>query len=79
MGTQLRVLSKSYCIQWIPRWQGLDGFKSILVPWKNVASALEGLTHLFLRVQEIVVWIYDTFDNNLRIKYELTKYLKESR
>ena len=27
---------------------------------------------------EIVVWIYDTFDNNFVIKNDLTTYLKES-
>ena len=27
---------------------------------------------------EIVVWIYDTFVNNLGTKYNFTKYLKES-
>ena len=32
-----------------------------------------------LRVHsEIVVWIYDTFDNNFEIKNDFTKYLKES-
>ena len=29
-------------IQWIPTWQGLDGFLCILVLWMKVASALEG-------------------------------------
>ena len=33
------------------------------------------LTHKCLR--EIVVWIYDTFDNNLEIKDDFEKYLKE--
>ena len=28
--------------------------------------------------REIVVWIYNTFDNNLEIKHDLTKYLKKS-
>ena len=27
---------------------------------------------------EIVVWIYDTFDNNLGIENDFTKYLKRS-
>ena len=27
---------------------------------------------------EIVVWIFDTYDNNLEIKNNFTKYLKES-
>ena len=33
-------------IQWIPIWQGLDGFQKccVIVLWTKVASALEGLT-----------------------------------
>ena len=27
---------------------------------------------------EIVVWIYNTYDNNLRIENDFTKYLKKS-
>ena len=36
----------SRAIQWIPTWQGLDGFKGfcVLVLWTKVAAALEGLT-----------------------------------
>ena len=42
--------------------------------WAKVASVLEGL-----RVGlEIVVWILDLFYNNLEIKNDFTKYLKES-
>ena len=37
------------------------------------------LTHEYLRgPPEVVVWIYDTFDNNLEIENGFTKYLKES-
>ena len=39
------------------------------------------LTHYrtHLRVLRIVVWIYDTYDNNSGIKNTFTKYLKGSR
>ena len=41
-------------------------------------ALLTVLTHWCFRVPlEIVVWIYDTFNNNLGIKIELTKYFKE--
>ena len=37
------------------------------------------LTHWYLRIPpEIVVWIYDTFENNFEIDKGFTKYLKES-
>ena len=37
------------------------------------------LTHPCLHVPlEIVVWIYDTFDNNFGIDNDFTKYLNES-
>ena len=46
----------------------------ILVFWMKEASALEGL-----RVPpEIVVGIYDTFDDNFGTENGFTKYLKES-
>ena len=37
------------------------------------------LTCQYLNVSlEIVVWIYNTFDNNLGFKEDFTKYFKES-
>ena len=37
------------------------------------------LTHICMGVPpEIVVWIYDTFDNKLEIDKNFTNYLKES-
>ena len=37
------------------------------------------LTYSCFKVtQEVVVWIQDTFDNNLGIKNDFTKYLMES-
>ena len=46
----------------------------VLVLLMTVASALEGLrvTH------KIVIWTFDTLDNNLEIKNHFAKYLKES-
>ena len=35
--------------------------------------------HIWVRVPpEIVVWIYDTYDNNFEIVNDFTKYLLES-
>ena len=43
------------------------------------AVSINGLTHSGLRVPlEIVVWIDDIFENNIGIKNDFTKYLKES-
>ena len=45
----------------------------------HISSHFKSLTHYSLRVPpEIVVWIYNTFDYNFRIRNELTKYLKKS-
>ena len=32
MGTHLKVLCESYLTEWIPTWQGLDGFLESLRP-----------------------------------------------
>ena len=56
-------------------------FKNIwvLVLWMKVASAFERFPIVDFRIPtEIVIWIYDTFDNNLEIENDFTKYLKES-
>ena len=40
---------------------------------------MEVFTNSCSRVpQEIVVWIYDTFDNNFSIENDFTKYFKTS-
>ena len=45
----------------------------------TLGMLLIALNHYCLRVpQEIVVWIFDTFDNNFEIKKKFTIYLKES-
>ena len=45
----------------------------------DIKSCMRCLTHSCLRVlQEIVVWIYTTFDDNFGIKNNSRKYLKES-
>ena len=42
------------------------------------ATGMNGLTKSCIRVPEdIVVWIYHTFDNNLKNQNDFTKYLKE--
>ena len=47
---------------------------------KTGSDHITSITHsCFKRVpQEIVVWIFDTFDNNFGIKDDFIKYLKES-
>ena len=65
-------------IQWIPSWQGLDGFKKLLclVLWTKAVSALEGLTHTYLThscfkiSHTYVVWTCDTFENNFETKHK---------
>ena len=45
----------------------------------STVGANGSLTHTCLRVPlEIVVWIYNTFDDNLGIKKDFIKHLKES-
>ena len=66
MGTHLSVLSESF-----PMNTNMTVFQ-----WfsKNFAfSGLEGLRGTL----EIVFWIFNTFDNNLEIKIDFTKSLKE--
>ena len=71
MGTHLRVLTEGYLMN-----TNMTGFKcfskifaSLCFGWKDRASALEGL-----RVPpEIVVWIYDTFDDNFGTENGFTK------
>ena len=50
----------------------------IIVLWMELASALEGLTHITVRVSlESIVFIYDTFDNNFAIKNFYIIYVGE--
>ena len=45
----------------------------------TVSGLLRSLTHSCFRgYPEIVVWIFDTFDNNFEIKDDFTRYFKES-
>ena len=52
--------------------------RCILVLWTKVASALEGLTHLYQeRFRTNVVCTYNTFDDNYGMNHKFTNYLKE--
>ena len=51
----------------------------VLVLWTKVFSVLEGLTLSSLEISMTsVVWTYDTFGNNFKMKHNCTKHLKES-
>ena len=58
-----------------PKMKNLESlFDSLIL----MPSFLMTLTHSYVRdPHDNVVWIYDTFDNNLGIKNYLTRYLKE--
>ena len=46
---------------------------------RNAPPTTDTITHSSLRVpREIVVWIYDAFDDIFEIEDDFTKYLKES-
>ena len=57
----------------------LKSVEKVMIVETSTVGANGSLTHTCLRVPlEIVVWIYNTFDDNLGIKKDFIKHLKES-